>query len=122
MKKSKYSAVKQTIDGHTFDSKIEGQRYVLLKAQQVRGEIRDLKLQPVFVIQEGFTRDGKKYRPITYKADFMYYDNRSEKWVAEDVKGIQTEAFKIKWKLVLFKFPDITFEIITRENLTKGTC
>lgn len=71
--------------------------------------ISGLRLQPVYPLQNGFNRNGKRYRPIKYKADFEYkQDNQT---VVEDVKGVETEAFKIKKKMFLVKYPDILFRI-----------
>ena len=74
--------------------------------------------QAELVIQEAFTTpDGKKHRPVTYKADFAY--ERDGEKIIEDVKGEDektgkyqmTEAFRLKWKLLQAKYPGFKFEI-----------
>jgi hypothetical protein len=101
---SKYKARKTTIDGYTFDSLIEGRYYIHLKEKAERGEIRAFNLQPVFLLQEAFRKDGKLHRKIEYKADFeiVHLDDSIE---IVDVKGMETEAFKIKRKLFEKKYP-----------------
>lgn len=106
----KYLSKKTTIDGITFDSKKEGLHYVELKKLEKQGKISNLELQPSFLLQEGFKRDGKKYRPITYIADFRYIENG--KVIVEDVKGFKTPEYKIKKKLLLYKYEDFEFREI----------
>lgn len=105
----KYNAQKTTVAGITFDSKAEAERYTELKLLEKAGVISGLRLQPVYPLQSGFNRNDKRYRPIKYKADFEYIqDNQT---VVEDVKGVETEAFKIKKKMFLVKYPDVLFRI-----------
>lgn len=99
---SKYSAKKTVVDGVTFDSKRESERYIELKTLVKAGVIRDLELQPKFELQPGFECKGKKYRPIIYKADFAYMEG--DTYVVEDVKGMETDVFKLKRKLFIRKF------------------
>lgn len=57
-----------------FDSQKEARRFDVLAARQARGQIRDLRLQVDFTLQEAFTdTEGKRVRAIRYKADFTYY-------------------------------------------------
>ena len=104
---SKYSACKTAVDGITFDSVRESRRYCELKLLQRAGEISELELQPVFILQEAFTHGGIKYRPITYKADFRYKENG--KMVVEDAKGFVTKEYALKKKMLLAKYPDMDF-------------
>ena len=60
-KKSKFSSVKTIIDGHAFDSKKEAKYYSELKIREKAGEIKELKLQPRFLLQNGFSYNGKRY-------------------------------------------------------------
>ena len=109
----KYLSKKTTIDGITFDSKKEGLHYVELKKLKKQGKISNLELQPPFLLQEGFKRDGKKYRPITYIADFKYIENG--KVIVEDVKSSFTakdKVYKIKKKLLLYKYEGFEFREI----------
>ena len=107
---SKYRNKKTIIDGIEFDSKKEANRYCELKLLEKAKEIEDLKLQPKFILQEGFKKDGVTYRPITYKADFSYiYKGRI---VVEDVKGVETETFKLKRKIFEYNYPYLKLELI----------
>lgn len=89
----------RTTDGITFASKMEMKRYLQLKLLVRAGEISELTLQPKFLLLEGFEKNGVHHQPIYYIADFLYYDKKLKKKVAEDVKGAKTEVFKIKEKL-----------------------
>jgi reverse gyrase len=89
---SKYHNVKTTLDGLTFDSKAEAERYAFLKLLQRIGEISDLELQPVFRFEV------KGIVVCKYIADFAYRDKRGC-LIVEDVKGVRTAAFNIKAKL-----------------------
>ena len=101
---SKYKAKKTTIDGITFDSNAEAKRYKELKLLERGGAIKNLSLQPRFLLQEGFVNihTSKKVRAIEYVADFQYDENGIT--IVEDVKGMKTSDYKIKRKLFLFKY------------------
>lgn len=101
---TKYNARKTVIDGITFDSKAEGEYYTLLKEKLVKKEISDFYPQPVFLLQEAFEKDGKKFRKIEYIADFLIKHNDGATEVV-DIKGFETADFKIKRKLFEKKYP-----------------
>jgi hypothetical protein len=103
----KYGARKTVLDGITFASVKESRRYSELKLLQRAGEISGLELQPVFMLQEGFTHGGKKHRPITYRADFRYVEKGVV--VVEDSKGFSNPLYLLKKKLLLCRYPDINF-------------
>lgn len=107
-KKHKYNARKTTIDGVTFDSQREAEFYCELKLLVKAGKVERFELQPEFVLQEGFTYQGKKYRSIIYRADFriVYPDGQVE---IVDVKGHKTKEYQIKKKLLLARYPEINF-------------
>lgn len=94
-KYNKYSNNRTVIGGITFDSKKEAKRYLELKLLEKAGEICDLQLQKTFLLVE----KQKDERAVTYKADFVYYDNKKQQWIAEDVKGYKTKEYIIKRKL-----------------------
>ena len=84
----------------TFDSLREARRYDQLRALYEAGKIQDLRLQQTFTLQEGYVAaDGETVRPITYKADFVYKIN--DKTIIEDVKGVRTDKYRMKYKLML---------------------
>jgi len=95
----KYGNQKTVIDGITFDSKKEGNRYAELKMLQMAKEISQLEVQPRFDCRIR----GKHI--CNYFADFKYYDHKQNIWVVEDVKGVQTAVFKLKKKLVEALYP-----------------
>lgn len=115
---SKYKAQKVEVDGITFDSKKEARRYSELKILEKAGEISCLLLQPSFVLipahyeeVERIGAKGQELKPkkvciekqCTYRADFAYIDKDGNK-VVEDVKGMKTEVYKIKKKLMLDRY------------------
>lgn len=117
MKKNKYNVGTskkakddRTVDGHIFMSKKESVRYKVLKKMEEDGIIKDLELQPRFILQVGFIDAmGEKHREITYIADFRYIDSKKKITYVEDVKGWKTEIYKIKKKLFLYSYQDCIF-------------
>ena len=105
---SKYHSKKTEYDGILFDSKREAARYAELKLLKEAGEIKNLELQKVFELipaQRG--EDGKIIeRACTYKADFVYQERIPGGWrlIIEDVKGMRTDTYKIKRKLMLERY------------------
>ena len=107
---NKYRNKKVQVDMYAFDSIAESRRYKELKLLEKAGEISELTLQPRFLLQEAFRKNGKSYRKIEYVADFQYIEKG--KTIVEDVKGIQTEVFKIKHKLFKKMYPGMELRII----------
>ena len=108
---NKYNNKKTIVDGIKFDSEMESHYYIYLKQLKEIGEVVDFVLQPSYLLQEGFNLNGKRIRPITYKADFkvIYKDGHEE---VIDVKGKLTEEFKIKRKMLLYRYRDINFKCV----------
>ena len=90
-------------DGIKFDSKKESQYYAILKVLEKAGKIRDLKLQVPFVLIETFKVDDRTYRKTKYIADFTYYDDKDKLHVI-DVKGVHTNEYQLKKKLMAWKY------------------
>lgn len=106
----KYNNKKVVIDGHTFDSTKEGNRYLELKLMERAGVISELELQPKFEIIPKFESEGVKYRATHYIADFKYKDNGQE--IVEDVKSYITKrhpVYIMKKKLFKLKYPQFIF-------------
>ena len=105
--KRKYNNRKIEIDGIVFDSKLEADFYLRLKPLVKSGKIKELKIHPRYLLQEGFSKNGKHYNPIFYVADFevTYEDGIT---VIYDTKGMKTEVYKIKRKLFEYKYQDKT--------------
>lgn len=101
---SKYNNKKVKADGYTFDSVREYQRYCELKLLLRRKKIKDLEVHPSFWILKPFEVDGVKHRGLKYEGDFSYKRTEDDSFVLEDVKGMETEVFKIKEKLVRAKY------------------
>ena len=97
--RSKYHAKKTVVDGITFDSRKEADRYIVLKGMEEDGTIGDLRRQVRYELIPAFDVDGKHYRPVFYVADFVYVDKGTGKTVVEDVKGVMTDVYKLKSKL-----------------------
>nr|DAV68421.1 MAG TPA: Endonuclease [Caudoviricetes sp.] len=107
---NKYRNKKVIVDEKEFDSKREGNRYKELKLLERAGEIKDLELQPRFLLQDSFKKNGRTFRKIEYVADFKYIENG--KAIVEDVKGMQTDVFKLKHKIFEKVYPDLELKII----------
>lgn len=110
----KYHNKKTVIDGITFDSKGEANRYLELKMLEKAGLISNLKLQPKYTLVESFKKNGTTHRAITYVADFQYYDIKEKRFITEDFKGFKTEVFKIKQKLFEKVYPNNELRIVGR--------
>jgi len=110
-KRPKYRNVRTVVDGITFDSKREAERYGELKLLERDGQITDLEVHPRFVLQEGFRLPyGKRVPAITYTADFGY--NEWNARIVEDVKGVETAVFKLKQRLFWKRYPDIELRVV----------
>jgi hypothetical protein len=110
----KYHNKKTTIQGITFDSKLEAKRYIELKLLEKANEIEDLQLQPSFELQPSFKKNGKTFRAITYKGDFSYIDKKTGKKIVEDTKGFKTRDYILKNKLFEYKFQELTIKEVKR--------
>lgn len=93
-RRSKYNAKRTEVDGIRFDSLAEARRYNELKLLQRAGEISELVVHPKFRI------DVEGQHICDYEADFSYQPERSYEPVIEDVKGMRTDVYKLKRKLV----------------------
>lgn len=100
MKRNKFNAKKTVVDGITFDSKKESVRYEQLKKYIEGNLISGLKLQVSYELIPKQTINGKTERAVKYVADFVYYDNVLNKEITEDVKGMITDLFRVKYKLM----------------------
>jgi hypothetical protein len=122
-KESKYHNQKTQVGNVTFDSKKEARRFEALMILLEAGQIRDLKLQQQFTLQEAYTTpEGNRIRAIKYVADFTYYeplpyenkyvyesakaDPSSWRYIVEDVKSkaTMTRVYSVKKKLMREKF------------------
>lgn len=100
----KYKNQKTVVDGEKFDSKKEANDYQELLFLERRGIITDLKRQVPFVLIE----KSKYGRAIKYIADFTYINSKG-KLVVADSKGVKTDVYKLKKRLMAEKY-DIEIE------------
>lgn len=105
---SKYNARKTEVDGIVFDSRKEAEFYCQAKLFAKAGIITKIERQVAYELQPAFRHAGKAERAIKYIADFRltYNDGHVE---VVDVKGMKTEAYRLKRKLLLFRYPDMIF-------------
>lgn len=110
-KPSKYRNRKVQLDGRTFASQKEANRYCELKQLQRAGIVQSFACQVLYCAFDAFEKKGEKYRAITYVADFVviYPDGRVE---VEDTKGKYTEVFRIKQKLFEARYTDLELRVI----------
>ena len=109
--RSKYGNKKIKIDGYTFDSLAEAERYKQLRLLEQAGAISALRLQPRYELQPAFTdNNGVRHRSIVYVADFEYSESGLQ--FTEDVKGKPTKDYIIKKKLFLYKYVSLMFREI----------
>lgn len=109
MAKPKYRNRKVTMDGITFDSVREYNRWRELQLLERGGVISELERQKEYVLipaqYETIAEDGRNKRvcverACTYKADFVY--RQDGKLIVEDSKGLKTKDYIIKRKLMLY--------------------
>jgi len=91
--RNKYGARKTVVDGVTFASAKEAARYAQLRTLERAGLVKGLILQPRFPL----VVNGEKV--CTYVGDFEYRDETGGR-VIEDVKGVKTDVYRIKNKLM----------------------
>lgn len=112
IKSNKYHNTKVIYNGIKFDSKKERDRYINLKQLEKVGIIKELELQPKFLLLDTIHYKDKTYPKTYYKADFKYFDNEKGKYIVEDVKSPITakdKVYRLKIKMLLTKYPDIDF-------------
>lgn len=114
MKKYKNREI-ATPDGK-FDSRKEFDRWLELRLLERGGAIQNLRRQvkydllpPIYETYERYSektgkrlKDGKRFieHGVSYVADFVY--EKDGETVVEDTKGVRTEAYIIKRKLMLY--------------------
>jgi hypothetical protein len=116
---TKYNAKRTVVNGITFASRLEAERYQQLMLLERADEISGLVLQPEFQILQGWIHPetGEKIKSRFYVGDFRYIDNATNKMVVEDTKGIETAEFRLKWSLVQSQYPQYEFRKLTRKDV-----
>lgn len=98
---AKYHNRKVTRDGETFDSVKEYRRFCELRLLEKAGAVTDLQRQVKFELIPAQRIDGKvAERACSYVADFVYVENGQQ--VVEDTKGMRTQEYRLKRKLLLW--------------------
>ena len=95
-RKNKYGAIKTTVGGITFDSKLEAKHWIELCTLQKAGEISNLERQVSFPIVVNETK------VCTMRPDFVY-SNKNGVRVIEDTKSVITAknpVYRLKKKLL----------------------
>lgn len=114
-RQSKYGAEKTVVDGMTFDSRKEANRWGELCLLERAGEIKNLRRQVEYVLipekrepptvgKRGGVKEGRVIqKAVKYRADFVYA-SKDGKTIVEDVKGYKGggayAVFSIKKKLM----------------------
>lgn len=140
---------KTIIDNIKFDSKMESEYYLYLKAEKKAGRIKKFELQPEYILQPKYfiikgkvvTEDDNTYakydkerkkhnkdnpnnkieinRAIKYIADF-YIEYANGSVKVIDVKGIKTADFKLKEKMFKYRYPELPFECVIWDGPSKA--
>lgn len=102
-----YGAIKTTVGGILFDSKLEALEYVSLKKLEDAGAISDLVCHPPFEILPSFkvktntVKSGtSKKSAMKYTPDFIYKHGIAT--VVIEVKGFADTAYKMRKNMFLF--------------------
>ena len=91
---SKYGNIQKRVDGILFHSGKEARRYVELRGMQKAGVISGLELQPRYRLE------ANGVHICDYIADFAYHDEERRTDVVEDVKGMRTQIYILKARLM----------------------
>ncbi len=105
---NKYGNTKTTVDGIKFDSYLESKHYQIIKSLKERGVIADFTRQDVIELQPRFRRNGRLIRPIQMRPDFTLIFPDGTKVYVES-KGVETDDFKLKLKMLWYHNPDIRY-------------
>lgn len=105
-KRNKYGAVRT----RGYASRKESRRAAELEYMERAGLISDLRQQVKYVlIGAQRTPEGVYVAPCSYVADFVYV--KDGETVVEDVKGVRTPVYRIKYKLMLERHGIVVREV-----------
>lgn len=99
LKENKYHNKWVEVDGIKFPSIKEAERWKTLRLMERAGEITLLARQ----VKIELVPKSNLFRAVYYVADFVYVDKRTGKTVYEDVKGVRTDVYKLKKKLLYWR-------------------
>lgn len=101
---TKYHSRKVTVNGIVFASHREARRYQELQMLLRAGEISQLQMQKKYTLIPAQKKpSGGTERAVTYTADFVYKD-RDGREIVEDSKGVRTQQYIIRRKLMLREY------------------
>jgi hypothetical protein len=112
-KKAKRSKFKNKrclcLSKHSHASKFEASYCNLLLARKHRGEILS------YTVQESFNLNVNNLFICAHIVDFivMNKDNMAE---VHETKGVETDVWKLKYKLFRALYPSITYLVVTKKN------
>lgn len=124
---------KVTLDGITFDSVLESQRYQYLRALEAAGEIWALTCHPQYEILPAFKTVAGKHKSRRFTPDFEYWTGEGQR-VVEDVKGrlfkkvtskktgrqgrrsLLTPGYILRRELFQRQHPDVLFKTVGAER------
>lgn len=117
---------RKVVEGVEFRSTLEATAFQVLQGWQRAGLIRDLKLQPQFILQNSFRHEGILVRAMTYRADFSFICESHPSWnrgdqVIIEAKGFRTQPYALRRKLFLARYPTLRFQEWTKETLRSLT-
>ena len=117
---NKYGAKKVEIDGHVFDSRLEGRYYEHLLELMHDGIVESFEMQKPYTLLDKFPhpKTGKTIRAIKYVPDFevIYTDGRVE---VVDIKGfMKNPVFLLKAKLFMFRY-QVPLLVVKYDSKTK---
>lgn len=111
-------AKKVEADGYKFDSEMEYSYYLILKERLAKGEIKELKIHPLFLLIPEFEKKNKKWKAMHYEADFQFYDLNSKQERIIDVKGMVLPEFEIHRKMFEYLYPSHHLEVLKYSKTT----
>lgn len=104
---NKYNAVraKSNLTNRWYDSKAERDYAEILRLRELTDEIAYITAQPVIDLT----------CEIKYKCDFRYFEIKTNRWIYAEVKGVETERFRMIKKLWRYH-GDGLLQIIKRKS------
>ena len=119
VQKNKYNAKKVEVDGIVFSSNAVSFYCEHLLDLMHDGVVESFEMQKPYTLLDKFPhpKTGKTIRAIKYVPDFevIYTDGRVE---VVDVKGMQTDVFRMKCKLFMFRY-QIPLVLVKYNRTTK---
>lgn len=85
------------------------------------GFITKYELQKKYILLPKYTHNGAVIQPITYVADF-YIEYKDGSSVVIDTKGNADSVAKIKRKLFMYEYPELTYKWIGYSKIDGGWC